>query len=523
MAKTGIWISPQQFVEFDQGQKPFRLTDEIATRQRSPDFFAVGTYLPDPDPVLRKLGSDIRIYRELLSDPRVGACAESRKSAVLSLNWELEKGKAKSRIAKFVEDMLADLDLTRIMNEILNAPLFGFQTLEIMWKRVGQMIVPENVWGKPQEWFCFDLQNQHRFRTKENMMLGELLPYRKFLLAQHNPSYADPYGERVLSRVFWSVAFKKGSLKFWVTCAEKFGMPYLVGKHPRGTQTTEIEDLANMLQDMAQDAVAVIPDDSSVEILEAGGKGASSSLYKDLKQACDNDIAIAICGQNLTTEVKGGSLAAAEVHQQVRREIRDGDRRIVVDCIQQLIDWTVELNFGPGAEKPQYGLYEDEEVDKALADRDGILAATGQVKFTKEYFVKAYGFSEDDIEIAAPTPAPTPGAPGKPGSPVPPIPNTSEVKGAAAFAEARVPYPDQAALDDLVASLDPSALQGQMDGLLKPVKDLILNASDFAEIEQGLAAAYPDMADDQLTEQLARAIFLSDVVGRLSAQGKFGG
>ncbi|MBF0481284.1 MAG: DUF935 family protein [Desulfovibrionaceae bacterium] len=513
MDQISIWGTANKFVSFDEGGKPVRLTDEIATRQRSPDFYALGMLLPNPDPVLRKLGQNIRVYRELLSDPRVGACAESRKSAVLSLNWELEKGKAKSRQAKFVEGVFQDLDLPRIMGEMLSAPLYGFQPLEVLWRRVGQAVVPDNVWGKPVEWFGFDEENRLRFRTKENIMLGDLLPERKFLLARHNPSYQSPYGESILSRVFWSVAFKKGGMKFWLQCAEKFGGDFLVGKHPRGMDQREIDKLADMLENMIQSAIAVVPDDSSVEILDSKGKAASSLLFKDLKQCCDTDIAIALCGQNLTTEVKGGSLAAAEVHQQVRREIRDGDKKIVTGCMQQLIDWTVDLNFGPGSEKPQFGLYEDEEVDKALADRDGILAATGQIEFTAEYFKKAYGFADDDFNIKSPPPAEATPAP----------PSATARNASLAFAEGHVPFPEQAALDDLVASLDPEALGRQMDGILKPVKELIQGAANFAEIEQGLAAAYPDMTDEQLTEQLARCMFLADIVGRLSAQGKFGG
>ena len=73
--------------------------------------------------------------------------------------------------------------------------------------------MPEKVIAKPPEWFCFDDDNNLKFRTKENYY-GEVVPDKKFLLAQNNPSYNNPYGERTLSRVFWNVTFKKGGLKF---------------------------------------------------------------------------------------------------------------------------------------------------------------------------------------------------------------------------------------------------------------------------------------------------------------------
>ena len=96
--------------------------------------------------------------------------------------------------------------------------------------------------------------------------------------------------------------------------AEKFGSPYLWGKYPRGAAQEDIDDLAQKLEAAVQDAVFVTPDDASVQILEAAAKASSSALYKDLKSTSDIDIAIAILGQNLTTDVQGGSRAAAEVH-----------------------------------------------------------------------------------------------------------------------------------------------------------------------------------------------------------------
>ena len=55
---NGIWVSPNQFVQF--AEKNDRLTDHIVTRDRSPDFSALGSYLPNPDPILRAKGKVLR-------------------------------------------------------------------------------------------------------------------------------------------------------------------------------------------------------------------------------------------------------------------------------------------------------------------------------------------------------------------------------------------------------------------------------------------------------------------------------
>ena len=178
------------------------LTEEIATRKRALNFYSLANILPDPDIVLRKQGKDMRIYKELMCDPHVFACVQSRKAGVLSLDWDINRGIDKDENTENIFKLLKYLDIHKLINDILDATLYGFQPLEIIWqKNKSGYILPTKIIAKPSEWFCFDDNNNLKFRTKENYY-GELLPNKKFLLAQNNPSYNNPYGERTLSRVF---------------------------------------------------------------------------------------------------------------------------------------------------------------------------------------------------------------------------------------------------------------------------------------------------------------------------------
>lgn len=129
----GLWVSPNEFVSFAEPNKT--LTEQIASRSRSIDFFGLGMYLPNPDPILKSQGRDIRIYRELRTDPLVGGCIRRRKAAVKSLERGLERGHAPARVFSFIRDMLDDLDLSRIIGEMTDAVLYGYQPCEIMWGR----------------------------------------------------------------------------------------------------------------------------------------------------------------------------------------------------------------------------------------------------------------------------------------------------------------------------------------------------------------------------------------------------
>ncbi|GJK13414.1 hypothetical protein TUM16664_11870 [Enterobacter cloacae] len=93
----GLWVSPNEFVSFAEPNKT--LTEQIASRSRSIDFFGLGMYLPNPDPILKSQGRDIRIYRELRTDPLVGGCIRRRKAAVKSLERGLERGHAPARVS----------------------------------------------------------------------------------------------------------------------------------------------------------------------------------------------------------------------------------------------------------------------------------------------------------------------------------------------------------------------------------------------------------------------------------------
>ena len=105
----------------------------------------------------------------------MGACIRRRKSAVKALEWGLDRGQAASRTAKSIEAMLAGLDLERIIGQIMEATLYGYQPMEVSWQRVGGLWTPVDVQAKPPEWFCFDADNQLRFKSQAAPLLGELL------------------------------------------------------------------------------------------------------------------------------------------------------------------------------------------------------------------------------------------------------------------------------------------------------------------------------------------------------------
>lgn len=491
MSTKGLWVSPTEFVRFAEPRRDKGLTDHIATRGRSFDAQALGMYLPNPDPILKAQGKDIKVYRDLRSSALVGGNIRRRKSSVLALERDLKRGSAPVKVERFIRDWLADLDLDRIIRELLNAPLFGYQPIELMWKPMGLNLVPEDLLGKPAEWFLYDQDNVLRFRARDAGIAGEQCDPQRFVVARQDASYDNPYGFADLSMCFWPVMFMKGGLKFWVQFTEKYGSPWVIGKHPRGASDAETNLLLDSLEAMVQDAVAAIPDDSSIEIKEAAGKSSSADVYRELLTYCRSEINVAMLGQNQTTEAEANR-ASATAGLEVTEDIRDGDAGIVAATLNAAIRLVVDLNFGEQVIAPVYELWEQEEIDKVLAERDRGLTAAG-VRFTPQYWKRTYNLQDGDI-----------------------------IEGPAAtgpeFAEATVrPILDQIALDQAIDSLTGEQLQEQAMEALRPVIEALQQGRDEVEVLGLLAETSPDLDAEALQALLARLMFVADVWGRLNA------
>jgi phage gp29-like protein len=494
-----LWINEHDFIEINDRKS---LSTEIAPRSRSLDWMGIMGFLPDPDPVLRKLGQDITVYRQLLSDAHVWSCYQSRKSGTLSCEWEIKDAASGGRKSdkgayNLIVDMMEDLDVYQIITDMLDAPFYGMSPMEVIWQSAAGKWLPDRVVGKPPEWFQFDPENNLRFKSVDDMIEGEEIPEYKFLLPKHHASYQNPYGERVLSRCFWPVVFKRGGFKYWAVFTEKFGMPWVRGKVPRGTGEPERARLLDNLTKMVADAVAVINDDESVEITEAAGKSASADIYEKLVSASNREVSKAILGQTLTTELdKGGSFAATKEHMEVRGDLVDQDKRMVIGAFNLLFNWIVELNFA-GATPPKFGFFQEEDIQKERSDRD--INLDKQVKFTKKYFLRTYNLEDDDFELRNNVPE-----------------NKAPQNRSGEFAEGS--DPDTA--DAFTDRLDEEAA-GLVEDLIGPVRDLVQRAKSFEEIRDGLLDLYPDMDTSDLGAMMQQALTAAELSGRFEvSQGE---
>ena len=220
----------------------------FATRFRANDFTRLMRTLPDPDPILRKMGRGITELKELLSDSHLESVWSVRCSTASGAEWFCaagEEGRREKEAAELFASQLGDIDIPRVIEEMMEAVAFGYAPLEVLWLAEGNYWSIGDIVGKPPEWFEFNAENALVFKT--GAASREELPLNRFLIARHRPSYANPYGVKVFSKCYWPVTFKKNGFRWWTVFVEKYGGAFLYGKYPNnageGYKTELLESL----------------------------------------------------------------------------------------------------------------------------------------------------------------------------------------------------------------------------------------------------------------------------------------
>lgn len=552
----GLWASEHEFQAFAPKRIDFgTLQAELAKRSKRHELLGTSNYLPNPDPLLRRLSISNDIFFELVSDAHTWGTIQSRKSGTLRRKWYLNTEEASGVGVKETERWLRALNVRKLIRQGLNGSQFGMQPAEVMWWHTGHDFVPRDVVCKPYTWFSFNGKNELIYHSTQNLK-GAKVPDRKFILFQHNETYENPYGESVLSKCFWPVQLKKGGMNLWVRYLEKFGIPYISAKYRRGTKKDERDTMFQVLEAMLHEGLVVAPNDWEIDMLTAAAQSGVEQLHRTMIEYCDRQITKAQLGHDGGAESTPGMLGNDDTAQIVRQEIVDADCAMIEDGMNDLIDLYYQINWGD-APRPRFEMYEADDVNMHLAERDTLLYAMG-VEFNDDYFANTYSIKRTHFKIAAAKPQQGPmsiapnGVQQSPqtGFPVQTIANpalpgqtvatgtldarngapvrgflTAPAQPIASFAQSAPNdnlSADQQAIDELFTGMSPEAIQVQMSKVLKPVMNFVNGNSTYAETFDELANVYPDMDTHLFEATIARAVWFADVIGRLSVQAEDG-
>lgn len=481
-------------------------TNEIASIQRDPLLPMFSGLMQQQDDTLatRGQGKGIKLYEEIERDAHAFACLHKRKMAVISRPWEVTPASdspADIRAAEVVRKQFTSLNFDVACLGLLDAINKGYAVGEIMWERAGEEIIVSDIRLRDQRRFWFGDKAELRLKTLSNLLPGEEMPERKFIVHSIGSKYNSPYGLGLGSKLFWPVWFKRQGITFWLTFLDKFGSPTAIGKYPTGTQPPEQQKLLDALSAISQDAGVTVPEGMVIELLEATRGG--NAGYEQMCRYMDEQISYCVLGESAGAKNSGGAMASAAItRNEVRLELVQFDADMLSATLNRtLVKWITEYNV-PGATPPTVWrkIVEAEDI-KMRAERDQILFNMGM--------------RPDDLYQSE-------NYPGWKLKAEPKLKTQTVIGNAVAFTESQATLPDQAALDTAIEGIDPDQLNTQGKELLKPVLDLIAQSTDYAEVFDKLAEMFPVMNTKQLEQALARAMFVADVWGKLSTQDEQG-
>lgn len=321
-------------------------------------------------------------WEECLSDPRIGAVIDTRIGGLLSADLHFQPAFEHARKAQKLADMLGGHDQTEddglwlhMMDPDVAAELLkwkiglGVAYGPITWTTTDGEWIPRVTPWHPRflrwDWsrwqfavVCWNEPVVYLPRTDEEarsdgkwFFWGGYRSWMTGLVRSLGMAYIDRQWEE----------------RDWARYCEKYGLNIVEGKVPGTATDQEKADFHAALANLGNEPTITTPqgrqkDDASfgLEIHECTAQGWQT--FKTRKEALDVDIAVRVLGQNLTTEVKGGSLAASKVHEGIRGDVKRRDAHFFKACREQLLCWWAFYNFGD----PELAPYPRPELTSAL-------------------------------------------------------------------------------------------------------------------------------------------------------------
>ncbi len=462
----------------------------------------------------------------------------TRKRAVAQLPIEVEAAGEEPHHelqADFVRKWLKRDMLQQEIFDILDAIGKGYSATEMIWQMRPGRWLPNDLKRRDPRWFEFDRINGETLRLRGNGGEPEALPAGKFIVHVHPAKSGLPIRGGLARAVAWAWMFKNFSIKDWVSFLETYGMPMRVGKYDNGETEANIAILMRAVADLGSDAAAVFPKTMDVEFIQANAGSAPGDLWKSMCEFMDDQISKAVLGQTNTTDAKSGGLGSgqADVHNDVRKDIRDADAMLVAATLNRdLVVPMIMFNFGPQEDYPRITIGEPDAVDvKALTEAAVALVPLG-LQISAKRLGEKTGLplaeaGEEVLKVATPpTPANLPS--GAPGGTLPELPqrprSTPALLAPLKTPVGRIGVASADPNGDYRDAIDESADQflddwvELVEPVLSPIEQLVASASSLEQVRDGLTGLIGQMDESELAGMLAMAGFASRLAGDAAQQ-----
>lgn len=290
------------------------------------------------------------LCEELLGDDGVIGPLGSRASGLLKLPQKFEAADGATRRTPILRAIEADWWDANTEDEVRElqswAILLGVCPAQLVWAEgKGGRAIPKLSYKNPK-YLSFD---NHSRAWKYETTTGVVdVVAGNGVWVLHTPFSAKrPWSRGIWRALAYWWLLKRYAMTDWARYGEAHGSPTTVGYVPesKGANPEYRNEVARRLKEMGANRSIALPPGFDVKLLEATAN--TWGTFKAQIDMADSGMAIAILGQNLTSKVKEGSFAAANIHQEVRTDIIISDGRALDTTLhnQQWMWWS-EFNFG---------------------------------------------------------------------------------------------------------------------------------------------------------------------------------
>lgn len=318
-----------------------------------------------------------QLCEALFGDDRVSGVYGTRAAALLGLPLSFEesaKGSTASKAAR-IEEIEADWwtmcpedELTQLVKW---GRCLGVGFGQLRWERTKTRLIP-----RLEVWHPSLLSWSDKLQTWQiEIEKGKRIPIEA---AGGQWVIYTPYGK---TRP-WSLGLWRGISRWWLLKVlarddwSRHGEIAAKGiiSSPQGTTHEQRLELAEDLANAGGDAQIALPPGFDYKLVEISAN--TREIYQSQIDAANTAIAISTLGNNLSTEVQGGSFAAASSHAGVSLMHTRSDAETLSTCLrEQMLTWWAAHNFGSSEAAPWPKWQTDPPEN--LAEKANVLATVG--------------------------------------------------------------------------------------------------------------------------------------------------
>jgi phage gp29-like protein len=290
----------------------------------------------------------------MIADDRIQASVNGRTKGVTKCEWALEPAKGGKRQAKELQKLLPDILPAETVEGLLFWAIFmGFALAEIIWESRDDKWIPRlKIWHPLHVYYRIDLRKYVAITTQGVIEIEEGDP-KWFLFAPWGAYRGWLRGAVRSCSIPWVV--RQLALRDFGRFSEVHGLPIKKLMVPSQAPAPDKARFFASVRNLGGEAVFNLPQQGDgkggvgpsfdVQLLEARDR--AWEAFPGLIGQCERSITLAIRGTNLTTELDGGSFAAANTHKDEDSDYAIADRKKLCAAVQkQLFRPFCFFNYG---------------------------------------------------------------------------------------------------------------------------------------------------------------------------------